>query len=271
MEYLLKKMKNIWNKIFHLKKKNTPLPENNNRDEELIQKIYEIFGVLPKSLITKEMIINSINNAIIKEPDHQIKAQLQKINFEMLDKDTLLHRYAQEYICWEFKGKDFEYDDFYNLSIFNANIILGNHEYHTRRKLEEHYKKFLKDKYDSKYNYWPCGNIEFLREKSMKGHKYNLAGVKSLSWVITHSPELKNGLIKTGFADLLRQGNYEFLVVGDHHWYFKKGEKLTYENARFKKGIICIYEYEFLKYKLRYWTGKYWVNWKEQQEETKIN
>ena len=53
MEYLLKKMKNIWNKIFHLKKKNAPLPENNNRDEQLIQKIYEIFGVLPKSLITK--------------------------------------------------------------------------------------------------------------------------------------------------------------------------------------------------------------------------
>ena len=91
-------MKNIWNKIFHLKKKNAPLPKNNNRDEELIQKIYEIFGVLPKSLITKEMIINSINNAIIKEPDHQVKAELQKINFEMLDKDTLLDRYTQEYI-----------------------------------------------------------------------------------------------------------------------------------------------------------------------------
>ena len=36
-----------------------------------------------------------------------------------------------------------------------------------------------------------------------------------------------------------------------------------------KKGIICIYEYQYSKYKLRYWTGKYWVNWKEQQEKNK--
>lgn len=254
-----------------MKKKNTPLPENNNRDEELIQKIYEIFDVLPKSLITKAMIINSINNAIIKESDHQIKAELQKINFEMLDKDTLLDRYARHELIWELKGKDFEYDQFYNLSFFNADIILSRHKYHTGRKLEEHYKKFLKDKYDCKENYWPHSNIEILREKSMKGHKYNFTGVRLLSHFIAHSPELKNSLIKTGFANLLRQGNYEFLVVGDHCWYSKKGEKLTYENARFKKGIICIYEYQYNKYKLRYWTGKYWVNWKDKQEKTKIN
>ena len=264
-------MKKIWNKIFHLKKKNTPLPENNNRDEELIQKIYEIFGVLPKSLITKAMIINSINNAIIKEPDHQVKAELQKINFEILDKDTLLDRYAKDEWLWKCKGKNFEYDQFYNLSIFNADIILTEHKYHTGRKLQEHYKKFLKDKYDSKYNYWPCGNIEILREKSMKGHKYNLAGVVLLRWFITQSPELKNGLIKTGFANLLRQGNYEISLDGGHFYYFKKGEKLTPETKISKKGIICVYEYQHMKYKLRYWTGKYWVNWKEQQEETKIN
>ena len=265
-------MKKIWNKIFHLKKKNTPLPENNNRDEELIQKIYEIFGVLPKSLITKAMIINSINNAIIKEPVHQVKAELQKINFEILDKDTLLDRYAKDEWLWKYKGKNFEYDQFYNLSIFNADIILTRHKYHTGKKLEEHYKKFLKDKYNSKYNYWPCGNIEILREKSMKGHKYNLAGEASLRWFIAQSPELKNGLIKTGFANLLRQGNYEIsLDERGHFYYFKKGEKLTPETKISKKGIICIYEYQHMKYKLRYWTGKYWVNWKDKQGETKIN
>ena len=214
-------------------------------------------GELPKSKINKAMMINFINESIANTEGAKTKSKLEKINFKGMDKNTLIARYA-EYAGYHHTGKYYRIIDFYDLSPITGEELLEKHNSALAVKLKEHYKKFNVDQIKNSMFSWPMPKWTAFC-KTIKGHGYQPADVENLMCIMKKaSPAIKDAIIQSGFADLLRQGNYDMSYSG---CIYRKGEKPTpeiYEKKAFAIGMSFIDMYDSNNPKFKTWNGKSW-------------
>ena len=214
-------------------------------------------GELPKSKINKAMMINFINESIANTEDAKTKSKLEKINFKGMDKNTLIARYA-EYAGYHHIGKYCRITDFYDLSPITGEELLEKHNSALAVKLKEHYKKFNVDQIKDSMFSWPMPKWTAFC-KTTNGHGYQPADVENLMCIMKKaSPAIKDAIIQSGFADLLRQGNYDMSYSG---CIYRKGEKPTpeiYEKKAFAIGMSFIDMYDSNNPKFKTWNGKSW-------------
>ena len=214
-------------------------------------------GELPKSKINKAMMINFINESITNTEDAKTKSKLAKINFKSMDKNTLITRYA-EYAGYHHTGKYCRITDFYDLSPITGEELLEKHNSALAVKLKEHYKKFNVDQIKNSMFSWPMPKWTAFC-KTIKGHGYQPADVENLMCIMKKaSPAIKDAIIQSGFADLLRQGNYDMSYSGCIYRKNEKPDPYTYENKLFKVGMSFIDMHDQNNPKFKTFNGKYW-------------